>query len=72
MAIERILLLSGHFLEREEALKAQKAALRSTSQFKALWPVLIISYNDAFCSYDEFWNCYLRFSSYSKRIVLVV
>ena len=38
-AIERILLQAGHFLEREEALKAQKAALTRSPQCKALWPV---------------------------------
>jgi len=38
-AIERILLQAGHFLERDEALKAQKAALTRTPECKALWPV---------------------------------
>ena len=38
-AIERILLQAGHFLEREESLKAQKAALTRTPECKALWPV---------------------------------
>ncbi len=38
-AIERILLQAGHFLEREEALKAQKAALTRSPQCKTLWPV---------------------------------
>ena len=38
-AIERILLQAGHFLEREEALKAQKAALTRSLQCKTLWPV---------------------------------
>ena len=40
-AIERILLQAGHFLEREEALKAQKAALTRTPECKALWPVSV-------------------------------
>ena len=38
-AIERILLQAGHFLERDEALKAQKAALTRTPECKILWPV---------------------------------
>ena len=38
-AIERILLQAGHFLEREEALKAQKAVLTRSPHCKALWPV---------------------------------
>jgi len=38
-AIKRILLQAGHFLEHEESLKAQKAALTRTPECKALWPV---------------------------------
>ena len=41
VAIERILLQAGHFLEREEALKAQKSALTRTPECKALWPVSV-------------------------------
>ena len=37
-AIERILLQAGHFLEREEALRAQKAALMRSPKCIALWP----------------------------------
>ena len=40
VAIERILLQTGHFLDREEVQRAQKAALTRDPDCKSLWPTL--------------------------------
>ena len=40
VALERILLQAGHFLDREEVQRAQKAALTRDPDCKSLWPVL--------------------------------
>ena len=40
VALERILLPAGHFLDREEVQRAQKAALTRYPDCKSLWPAL--------------------------------
>ena len=40
VALERILLQAGHFLDREEVQRAQKAALTRDPDCKYIWPVL--------------------------------
>ena len=40
VAIERILLQAGHFLDREEIQRAQNAALTRDPDCKSLWPIL--------------------------------
>ena len=40
VALERILLKAGHFLDHEEAQRAQKAAFTRVPDCKSLWPVL--------------------------------
>ena len=40
VALERILLQAGHFLDREEVQRAQKAALTRDTDCKSLWHIL--------------------------------
>ena len=40
VALERILLQAGHFLDREEVQRAQNAALTRDPDCQSLWPVL--------------------------------
>ena len=40
VALERILLQAGHFLDREEVQRAQNAALTRDPECQSLWPAL--------------------------------